>query len=158
MWERNINWLPPLYIVCALDWGLNRKPRQVLPDWDSNPQPLGYGITLQLTEPHQLGLQFPSQYFIHSPLFTTSFIPLYCTFTKFSHFPWFSPLWFCENRNPWKPFLFNLIFVCLTTSPSYLNTGGSHVFFLSHLFCSLWWYLRTRISFPGNPNLLFNWI
>ena len=55
-WEKSINWLPP---VCALagDWTCNQG---MCPDWESNPQPFGYGTMLQPAEPHWPG---PAMFF-----------------------------------------------------------------------------------------------
>ena len=48
--ERSISWLPP---ICAQTEGTHNPG--VYPDWESNLQPFGYGMTLQPTEPHQPG-------------------------------------------------------------------------------------------------------
>ena len=56
VWERNTNLLPPEHTQTMdgthLDWGLNLQPRHA-PNSESNPQPFGYGTTLQPTEPRQ---------------------------------------------------------------------------------------------------------
>ena len=55
MQERSIHWLPPIHAqtedCMCLDWGLNPQPRYV-PWLRIKPQPSGYGMTLQQTEPH----------------------------------------------------------------------------------------------------------
>ena len=46
MWERNIYWLPSI-CVCTCDWACSLG---VCPEWESNPQILGYRRMLQLTK------------------------------------------------------------------------------------------------------------
>ena len=60
MWERNINWWPPVHTLMG-DWTWNLG---MCPDRESNCKVLVYGMTLQPTEPPGQGIYHI--FFIHS--------------------------------------------------------------------------------------------